>query len=85
MSDTQQPVRCGIEMDKLRAIIDRLDADPRLQRIFGTPVSRCLAVVSEEGDMRIEELGRVQLSDHDRQVFLEVLEHVVREFAAVSL
>ncbi len=72
------PDRVGIFMDVLDNMIQDLNENPELQRIFGVPVSRALVLVSDENDLRIEEGGRVALSEEQLETFLRVLDEVVR-------
>jgi len=73
--------RVGIYMDVLDNIIADLNEDPVLQRIFGVPVSRALVVVSDNNDLRIEECGRVPLTEEDVKAFSDVLERIIRDNA----
>ena len=72
------PDRIGIYMDVLDNIISDLNDNPELQKIFGVPVSRALVVVADTNDLRIEDGGRVPLSDQQQQAFLKVLDEVIR-------
>lgn len=71
--------RVGIRMDVLQSIIEDLDNDPELQRIFGSPVSRALVAVAEKDDFRIEESGRVNISDDETVKFVEILNRIIKE------
>jgi hypothetical protein len=77
-SSGANPDRVGIFMDVLDRIIDDLNNTPELQQIFGVPVSRALVVVADNNDLRIEEGGRVPLTEDQRNAFLRVLDEVVR-------
>lgn len=72
------PDRVGIQMDVLDNIISDLNDNPELQKIFGVPVSRGLVVVADNNDLRIEEGGRVSLTDSQSKRFLEILDEVIR-------
>jgi len=72
------PDRVGIMMDVLDNIISDLNDNVELQRIFGVPVSRGLVVVADNNDLRIEDAGKVPLSDADSKAFLRILEEVIR-------
>ena len=72
------PDRVGIWMDVLDNIISDLNDNPELQKIFGVPVSRALVIVADSNDLRIEDGGRVPLSEQHQQVFLRVLDEVIR-------
>ena len=72
------PDRVGIFMDVLDNIISDLNDNPELQKIFGVPVSRALVVVADGNDLRIEDGGRVALSEEQQQTFLRVLDEVIR-------
>jgi hypothetical protein len=70
--------RTGIFLDALDNIIADLNDHPKLQRIFGTPVSRCLAIIADDNDLRIEDAGRVRLDDRQATEFLAVLDEIIR-------
>ncbi|MBD3388682.1 MAG: hypothetical protein GF416_06410 [Candidatus Altiarchaeales archaeon] len=72
------PDRVGIFMDVLDNIISDLNDNAELQKVFGVPVSRALVVVADNNDLRIEEGGRVPLNEEQQQLFLRVLDEVIR-------
>jgi len=72
------PERVGIMMDVLDNIISDLNDNPELQKIFGVPVSSGLVVVADNNDLRIEEAGKVDLSEEQKETFLKVLDEVIR-------
>jgi hypothetical protein len=71
------PQRVGIFLDVLERIIADLNRSEDLQEIFGTPVSRALAVVADNNDLRIEEAGRLTLDREQTATFLRVLDRVI--------
>lgn len=72
------PDRVGIFMDVLDSIISDLNDNTELQGIFGVPVSRGLVIVADNNDLRIEEGGKMQLSEDQQNTFLRVLDEVIR-------
>jgi hypothetical protein len=72
------PDRIGIYMDVLDNIISDLNDNPELQKVFGVPVSRGLVVVADNNDLRIEEGGRVPLTEEQQNLFLRILDEVIR-------
>jgi hypothetical protein len=72
------PDRVGIFMDVLDNIISDLNDNPELQKVFGVPVSRALVIVADNNDLRIEEGGRVPLTEEQQQAFLRILDEVIR-------
>ncbi|RLI90714.1 MAG: hypothetical protein DRO89_05385 [Candidatus Altiarchaeales archaeon] len=70
--------RVGIRMDILYNIIEDLNNDPELQRIFGSPVSKSLVAVAEDNDIRIEEGGAVDLTEEETEKFLEILNRIIK-------
>jgi hypothetical protein len=72
------PDRVGIFMDVLDNIISDLNDSPELQKIFGVPVSRALVIVADNNDLRIEEGGRISLTEEQQNTFLRVLDDVIR-------
>jgi len=75
------PDRVGIQMDVLDNIISDLNDNPELQKIFGVPVSRGLVIVADSNDLRIEEAGRVPLTEDQSKRFLEILDEVIKSNA----
>lgn len=72
------PDRVGIMMDVLDNIISDLNDNPELQKVFGVPVSAGLVVVADGNDLRIEEAGKVNLTEEQKSSFLRVLDEVIR-------
>lgn len=72
------PDRVGIQMDVLDNIISDLNDNQELQKVFGVPVSRGLVVVADNNDLRIEEGGRVALTEDQSKRFLEILDEVIK-------
>jgi len=72
------PERVGIRMDVLDNIIDDLNNNDELQRIFGEPVSKSLVVVADSNDLRIEDGGVVELTGEQEKRFLDILDEVIR-------
>ncbi len=72
------PERVGIFMDVLDNIISDLNDNAELQKIFGVPVSRALVVVADNNDLRIEDGGRVTLTEEQQNTFLRILDEVIR-------
>lgn len=70
--------RVGIRIDVLHNIIEDLNNDPDLQRIFGSPVSKALVAVAEDNDLRIEEGGVVDLEEEETERFLEILNRIIK-------
>ncbi|MFO7906217.1 MAG: hypothetical protein R6U98_26405 [Pirellulaceae bacterium] len=79
--ETANRNRVGIFVNELERIVAYLNRSQELQAIFGTPVSRSLVVVADNNDLRIEEAGRVPLSQEQTQVFLRVLEAAITDDA----
>ena len=65
-------------MDVLDNIISDLNDNAELQQIFGMPVSRALVIVADTNDLRIEEGGKVQLTDEQQNGFLRILDEIIR-------
>lgn len=65
-------------MDVLDNIISDLNDNAELQKIFGVPVSRALVVVADNNDLRIEDGGRVTLTEEQQNTFLRILDEVIR-------
>jgi hypothetical protein len=72
------PDRVGIYMDVLDNIISDLNDNAELQKVFGVPVSRGLVIVADNNDLRIEEGGRVPLTEEQQNTFLRILDEVIK-------
>jgi hypothetical protein len=72
------PDRMGLPMEMLENIIADLNGNEELKRIFGEPVSRALLVVADDNDLRIEAAGVVEITDEQKDKFLEILESTVK-------
>ena len=72
------PDRVGIWMDVLDSIISDMNDNAELQKIFGVPVSRALVIVADSNDLRIEEGGRVPLTEEQQNTFLRILDEVIK-------
>jgi hypothetical protein len=72
------PDRVGIFMDVLDNIISDLNDNAELQGVFGVPVSRGLVLVADNNDLRIEEGGKVPLTDEQQNTFLRILDEVIK-------
>ena len=81
MDEAANPDRAGIYMHVLKNVIAELEGRPELQEIFGVPVSRALVLVADNNDLRIEDGGRVNLTDEHEETFLRILDEVIRDNA----
>lgn len=70
--------RVGIRMDVLDNIIDDLNNNDELKKIFGEPVSKALVIVADDNDLRIEDGGAVELAEEQEKRFLEILDDVIK-------
>jgi len=73
----QPPV--GIRLDILRGIMDDLDANERLQGIFGSPVTGKMAVIADVNDLDIADAGFVDLTDEQQQTFRSELQAILKK------
>jgi hypothetical protein len=71
--------RVGIRIDVLHSIIEDLNDDMELQRIFGSPVSKALIAVADDNDLRIEEGGVMDLTNEETEKFLEILNKIIKK------
>lgn len=78
MEGEEQTARMGVRLDILEKIIEDLASRPELQEIFGSQVSSQLVIVADDSDLRIEEAGDIELTEQQREVFLEILGEVIR-------
>lgn len=67
--------RFEIRLDLLDNIIDDLNNNEELQKIFGEPVSRTLVVVAGNNDLRIE--AAIGLTNEQENTFLDILDKVL--------
>lgn len=68
--------RVAISGDGMERIMAELEGHPRLQAIFGVPVSQSLVVVADAGDLRIE-IFSDGVPEAQQQEFLQILEGVI--------
>lgn len=78
-SEDYNPGRVAIRMDVLENIIKDLNENKELKKIFGNPVSRALAVVADNNDLRVE-VGEVDISEKQERKFLEILEETIARY-----
>ncbi len=71
--------RIGIRIDVLYDIINDLNNDEELQKLFGIPVSKSLFAIAEENDFRIEEGGAIDLHEDDADRFLQILDRIIKD------
>jgi hypothetical protein len=76
---TESKPVAGIRLDVLDSMIDDLNGSEALKNIFGTPVSRKLAIISES-DFGIFETKEVSLSDEKKLVFLKELNSIINKY-----
>ncbi len=70
--------RVGIRADVLVKIIKDLDENVELQEMFGRPVSRALVVIADNSDLRIEEVGVVEISGEGSERFVAILNEIIK-------
>jgi len=75
----ENPERVSIRLDVLKDIIEDIDRNHELQRIFGSPVSESLVIVAEGNDIRIEEAGSIKLRKVECKRFLDVLNGIIED------
>jgi hypothetical protein len=70
----------GIKLDVLQKIIDDLDGNPTLKEIFGEPVTSKLAIIDNEGSLRLVEAGVVELTDEQKKTFEDTLKPIIDKY-----
>ena len=68
-------------MDVLLDIIEDLESNVEIQKIFGLEVSRNLVVVADNNDLKIEDGGSVELTQKETESFLRILDEAIRKNA----
>ena len=68
-------------MDVLLDIIEDLESNGELQTIFGTSVAKNLVVVADNNDLKIEDGGRVELTQNETESFLRILDEAIMKNA----
>jgi len=69
----------GIRLDILRKIMDDLDENPKLVKLFGSPVCSKLAVVPDVNDIWVTELNLVKLSGEQKKEFQGELSAIMQK------
>jgi hypothetical protein len=64
----------AIRLDMLQDIIEDLNANTKLQKLFGTPVTESLMMVADQFDLRIEYAGDAELTDKESELLVSILE-----------
>jgi len=80
-TNAESPERVSIRLDILKDIIEDIDRNHELQRIFGSPVSESLVIVADNNDIRIEEGGSIKLTKAECKRFLDVLNGIIENSA----
>ena len=73
-SDTPMALR----MDMLQDIIEDLNANTKLQKLFGNPVSESLMIVADQYDLRIEYAGEEELTEKESDLLIGILEETIQ-------
>jgi len=73
-NDTQMALR----LDMLQDIIEDLNANTKLQKLFGDPVSESLMIVADQNDLRIEYAGEEELTDKESELLIGILEETIQ-------
>lgn len=61
----------GIRLDAFKKIVDDIEGDPEIQKLFGPEVARNLVVVGRGDDVRLE--ATRELSDEETGVFMKAV------------
>ena len=76
-----EEARVSIRLDVMKDIIEDIDRNHELQKIFGSPVSESLVVVAEGNDLRVEEGGAIKLTKVEWKRFADVLNGIIENSA----
>jgi hypothetical protein len=68
----------ALRMDMLQDIIEDLNANTKLQSLFGNPVSESLMVVADQNDLRIEYAGEDELTEKESELLIGILEETIQ-------
>jgi hypothetical protein len=68
----------AIRLDMLQDIIEDLNANTKLQKLFDTPVIENLMMVADSFDLRIEYAGTSELSDQESDLLISILEETIQ-------
>ncbi len=69
--------RVSIRLDVIKDVIEDIDRNNELQKIFGSPVSESLVIVAENNDIRIEEGGGIKLTKAESKRFSDILREII--------
>ena len=59
-------------------IIEDLNANTKLQKLFGNPVSESLMIVADQYDLRIEYAGEEELTEKESELLIGILEETIQ-------
>lgn len=68
-----------MRLDFFRKLLDELDGNPRLQELFGFPVTSKLGVLADGNDLKIIDLEIAQLNEEQKSSFLEELGRILQK------
>jgi glycine betaine/choline ABC-type transport system substrate-binding protein len=68
----------AIRLDMLQDIIEDLNANTKLQKLFGNTVIESLMMVADNFDLRIEYAGDTALTDKESELLVSILEETIK-------
>ena len=77
MASKSEEERVSIRLDVIKDIIEDIERNHELQKIFGSPVSESLVIIADNNDIRIEEGGAITLTKAECKRFADVLNGII--------
>lgn len=77
MASKSEEGRVSIRLDVIKEVIEDIDRNHELQKIFGSPVSESLVIVADNNDIRVEEGGAIKLTKAECKRFADVLKGII--------
>jgi len=76
-SKSKNEGRVSIRLDVIKDVIEDINRNHELQKIFGSPVSDSLVIVADNNDIRVEEGGAIKLTKAECKRFADVLNGII--------
>ena len=69
----------GVKLSVLRSLMDEIDGNPKLQKVFGKPVCEKIGIAAIGNNIQFMELPTVKLSGEDKGTYLTEMNAIMRK------
>ncbi|MFH1789012.1 MAG: hypothetical protein ABH834_06500 [Candidatus Altiarchaeota archaeon] len=69
----------GLALDVLDRVIDSLNADSELKKIFGEPVSGYFGIIAQINDLKVLDLQKIELNEEQKKRVVGILDRILEE------